>query len=265
MLLTSVLLILQETLEAALLISILVALSVQYGQRVVWLIAGFSVGTAMALVYAENMQTVSEWFDFVGQELINAFLQTAITAVLLPLGWLLGRVSVAGATAQREYLESRLRLFGPLCAIAVALAVTREGSEILVFLQGFLGQSGQVRAVAIGSAIGFGIGLSVGLLLLYAQLPLRGPRSRWVPMVLLALYGGNMMSQATLHLIQADWLQSGAALWNTSNWLPEHGMAGRLLYALVGYESSPSAAQAVSYAIGTLAVLGAMLAGRRNA
>jgi high-affinity iron transporter len=145
------------------------------------------------------------------------------------------------------------------------LAVTREGSEILVFLQGFLGQSGQVRAVAIGSAIGFGIGLSVGLLLLYAQLPLRGPRTRWIPMVLLALYGGNMMSQATLYLIQADWLQSGAALWNTSQWLPEHGVTGRLMYALVGYESSPSAAQVVSYAIGTLAVLGAMLAGRRKA
>lgn len=149
--------------------------------------------------------------------------------------------------------------------MAVALAVTREGSEILVFLQGFLGQSDQARPVAIGSAIGFGIGLSVGLLLFYAQLPLRGPLTRWIPLVLLALYGGNMMSQATLHLIQADWLQSGPALWDSSAWLPEQSVTGRLLYALVGYESSPSAVQAVSYAVGTLAVVGAALAGRKYA
>jgi high-affinity iron transporter len=54
-------------------------------------------------------------------------------------------------------------------------------------------------------------------------------------------------------------------LWDSSAWLPEHSVAGRLLYALIGYESSPSAAQVVSYLAGTLAVLAAAVLGRKSA
>lgn len=258
MLLTSVLLILQETLEAALLISMLAVVTLHAGRRLTWLPPGFVVGAALGLLYARHMQQVSEWFDYAGQELVNATLQLSITLVLLPLAWLLGRGLGGSGTPREAGLAP-----GLLCALAVALAVTREGSEILVFLQGFMGQAGQAQAVAIGSAIGFGIGISVGLLLFYALLPLNGPRGRWVPVVLLALFGGNMLAQAALHLAQADWLPSGAALWDSSAWLPENGVAGRLLYALAGYESRPSVAQAVSYAAGAAAVLGAALAGRR--
>jgi high-affinity iron transporter len=82
--------------------------------------------------------------------------------------------------------------------------------------------------------------------------------------VLLALFGGNMLAQAALNLIQADWLQAGPRLWDSSAWLPEHSVPGRLLYALVGYESSPATAQAVSYVAGVLAVLGAAVGGRRS-
>ena len=268
MLLTSVLLILQETLEAALLISMLAVVSLHGGRRLAWLPLGFAAGAVLALVYAANMQAISEWFEYVGQELVNAALQTAITLVLVPLAWLLGR-GLASASKAESPAATRAEPGGPsgyalLCALAVALAVTREGSEILVFLFGFLGQAEQAQAVAVGSGIGFGIGVSVGFLLFYALLPLRGPRGRWLPVALLALFGGNMLAQAALHLIQADWLQSGPALWNSSAWLPEDSVPGRLLYALVGYESSPSAVQAVAYAAGALAVLGAAVAGRRR-
>jgi len=263
MLLTSVLLILQETLEAALLISMLAVVSLQAGRRLAWLPWGFVAGAVLALVYAANMQQISERFDFVGQELANAALQLAVTLVLVPLAWLLGRGLTATATAASVHAVRAGAPYGLLCALAVALAVTREGSEILVFLDGFLAQPEHAQAVLAGSGVGFGIGISVGVLLFYALLPLRGPRGRWVPMVLLALFGGNMLAQAALQLIQADWLQSGPALWDSSAWLPEHSMAGRLLYALVGYESSPSAAQAASYLAGALAVLGAAVLGRR--
>jgi len=263
MLLTSVLLILQETLEAALLISMLAVISLHAGRRLIWLPWGFVAGAASALIYAANMRQVSEWFDYVGQEVTNATLQLAIALVLVPLGWLLGRglavTQVEGPAAKMSTWSG----YYALCALAVMLAVTREGSEILVFLGGFLGQPEQVQAVLVGSGIGFGIGTSVGILLFFALLPLRGPRGRWVPVILLALFGGNMLAQAALNLIQADWLQSGPRLWDSSGWLPEQSVAGRLLYALVGYESSPSTAQALSYLAGVVAVLGAAVAGRK--
>lgn len=263
MLLTSVILILQETLEAALLVSMLAVVSLHLGRRPAWLVAGFAAGGLLAWLYAANIRQVSEWFDYVGQELVNAGLQIAITAALVPLAWILGRHLFRDMPGRHRDPAPRTAGFGILCALAVMLAVTREGSEILVFLGGFIGQEEQAEAVLVGSAIGFGIGISVGVLLFYALLPLNGPRGRWVPVVLLALFGGNMLSQAALHLVQADWLQSGPSLWDSSAWLPEDSVPGRLLYALVGYESSPSAAQFVSYLAGTAAVLGTALLGRR--
>jgi high-affinity iron transporter len=263
MLLTSVLLILQETLEAALLISMLAVVSLHAGRRLLWLPWGLVAGGVLALVYAANMQQISEWFDYIGQELTNALLQLSITLVLVPLAWMLGRGLTAAAAAAPRPGAAALSGYGLLCALAVMLAVTREGAEILVFLGGFLGQGEQTQAVLVGSGIGFGIGVSVGLLLFSALLPLQGARGRWVPVILLALVGGNMLSQAALQLIQADWLQSGPALWDSSVWLPEHSVAGRLLYALAGYESSPTATQAVCYLAGALAILSATLAGRR--
>jgi high-affinity iron transporter len=140
------------------------------------------------------------------------------------------------------------------------LAITREGPGIMVYLGGFLGQDDTVQAVLIGSALGFGIGVSVGLLVFYGLLALGGRRGRRVTLALLALFSGNMLAQSALQLTQADWLQAGPTLWDSSAWLPEQSIAGHLLYALLGYESSPSLAQVLAYLAGAAAVLAAALA-----
>lgn len=258
MMLTSVTLILQETLEAALLVSILAVITLQTQRRMKWLPWGLAGGCVLAYVYAANMKRISEWFDYVGQELTNAALQVSIAGAVVALAWLIARAhSPTRADAARP--APRAPWFQFLCALTVTLAVMREGSEILVYLGGFMNQSDKVQAVLIGSGIGFGIGVSVGLLAFYGLLSLGGG-GRWLPVALLALFTGNMLAQSALQLTQADWLQAGPALWDSSAWLPEHSIAGRLLYALLGYESSPSAAQAVAYLAGTAAVLGAAFA-----
>jgi high-affinity iron transporter len=262
MLLTSVILILQETLEAALLIGILAVVTLQKGRRLRWLPWSFLAGLVLALLYAVNIRGVSEWFDYVGQEIVNAALQAAIAVTIVVLAWLMAR----GAGPGRDPVGAPGRpdlLFPALCALAVTLAITREGSEILVYLSGFLGQPDKVQAVLIGSAIGFGIGISTGFLLFYGLMSLRHGWGRWIPLALLALFSGNMLAQSALQLVQADWLPAGAALWDSSGWLAEQSIPGRLLYALIGYESSPSAAQAVGYLTGAAAVLLAAAGGRR--
>jgi high-affinity iron transporter len=267
MLLTSVVLILQETLEASLLVAILAVATLQTGRRLSWLPWGFLAGCALGFVYAANLQSISEWFDYVGQELTNAALQLTIAAAAVPLAWLIARSHVHGAgrenigavPAETPRAGPPGLLFPLLCALTVLLAITREGSEIMVYLGGFLaGREGTGRL--IGSALGFGIGVSVGLLTFYGLLALGGRRGRWVPVALLALFSGNMLAQAALQLNQADWLQAGPTLWDSSAWLPEQSIPGHLLYALLGYESSPSLTQVVAYLAGVATVLAVALA-----
>ena len=56
-----------------------------------------------------------------------------------------------------------------------------------------------------------------------------------------------MASQASLLLIQADWLPYTVELWDSSALLPEYSVTGQLLYALIGYEANPSLLQVCVY------------------
>jgi len=263
MLLTSVILILQETLEAALLISVLAAISIRLGHRITWLPLGMLVGSLLAWAYAANIRRVSEWFDYVGQEIVNATLQMAIAAALILLTRLVSAKHGAVPPTSGRTGSHNALLFSFCAAASIGLTITREGSEILTYLVGFLQQGDKRLAVLIGSGVGFGIGASIGVLIFYGLMALRGRFAAWLPLILLALFCGNMLAQSALQLTQADLLQSGPALWDSSSLLPEDSVAGRLLYALVGYESRPSAAQVACYMAGASAVILSALLGRR--
>jgi high-affinity iron transporter len=140
-------------------------------------------------------------------------------------------------------------------ALVVTLAITREGFEILVYLLGFAGNLQQLLVVLIGSAIGAGIGISIGALVYYLlrSLP-RGP-SLLTSLLLLVLVAAGLVSQAALLLIQADWLPSQLPLWDSSGLIAEDSVTGQLLYALIGYEATPTAIQAGFHATGALLML----------
>ncbi|WP_461518386.1 FTR1 family protein [Porticoccus sp.] len=251
MLLNSVVLILQEILEAALLVSVLMAFTRVINLRVYWLAGGIGLGCIGSLILSLNMVTISEWFDYVGQEVVNASLQFAITLVLA----LLTLLYSLKTPATLKWL--------PFCmTLAVACSLTREGSEIFIYIEGVLSQPPHIRPTLTGSGIGAGIGISVGVLLYYGLLGL--PR-HWIIyscLLLLAIIAGNMSAQAAVLLIQADWLSSSIVLWNSSNWLPENSIPGHLLYALIGYEATPSLLQGLAYGAGILSVIMAWSLGR---
>lgn len=254
MLLSSVVLLLRETLEVVLLVSVLMAIGHLLDYRKLWLPLGLLAGVLLAFAYAVNMTEISSWFDYVGQEVANALMQVGIAIILIVLGWVITR---------GEGVRWR-NVFQVCAAVGLGLAVTREGSEIFIYLSGFFSQQDKLQSVLIGGGIGFCIGVSVGALLFYGLLGL--PR-KWgviASFVLMALIAGNMLSQATLQLTQADWISSAGAMWDSSAWIPENSLAGQLLYALVGYEATPSAAQVAAYFGGVLTLLGVIFTARKR-
>lgn len=262
MLLSSVILVLQETLEAALLVSVLLTISSQQWQRVTWLWFGVFGGLVLSSLYAIFMADISEWFDYVGQEVVNASLHILTTFLIIVCAWALFKNRQSGTSGGQQQEDRFTSIFIVCAAGAVALAITREGSEILIYLNGFLQQKEHFHTVVAGSSIGFSIGLSTGILIYYGLMNLP---TRWrllTPVILLALFAGNMLSQAALQLTQADWITSTRAIWDTSDWLSETSIAGQTLYAVLGYEATPSAAQLVAYIVGMLLVLALAAAGQ---
>lgn len=243
MFLNSVVLILQEILEAALLISILLVLSRQLQLSARWFAAGMILGGFGAFILSVNLATISEWLDYAGQEILIAGIMLAVLGLLT----LIGLYSTSALWASRHSLPY-------LMSICVALALSREGAEIVIYLGGILNHQESVQPTFTGAGIGAGIGLSAGVLLYFGLLSLPAGWIFCTCILLLALIGGTMASQATLLLTQVDWVAYSPVLWDSSIWLPEDSIPGHLLYALIGYEATPSLFQAIAYGLGFLLV-----------
>jgi high-affinity iron transporter len=76
--------------------------------------------------------------------------------------------------------------------------------------------------------------------------------------VLIALLAAGMAAQAVQFLDAAGVIHVlGQRLWDSSAWLPQDGVIGRLLHTLVGYTDRPTELQLAAY-VGTLAAMAAL-------
>jgi len=238
MLLTSVVIIIREVLEAALLISILLSMCRQLGVSQAWFKWGVLAGLLGSVGYGQQMGNISSAMGGVGQELSDAGIQLLIYLCLLyscqQLVFYLNR---------RQSLNSILFV---AMAVAIALAVIREGSEIYIYLSAFQGNQESRLGLYSGAVIGLGIGFSFCALFYYWLLSFSPRRAVFFGSMLLTLVAGGMILQGCKMLIQADYLPDGQA-WDSSGFLPEDGLPGQLLYAMAGYEATPAPAQVAIY------------------
>ncbi len=252
MFLNAVILVLQEMIEAALLISVLLAFTHLFQKswdkafvlRTRWVAISIAIGSVGASVYSFYTPQISEMFDYVGQEVFNSsihllsFILICLLAFMVPKGRLLNSVK----------LRSRL---AACCMTGIVMfAIIREGSEIILYIVGVAGQEENFTPVMLGGFIGAGIGISTGVLLFYGLINLSLNWSFRVSLILLCFIAGNMGSQAVLLLTQADWLPYTPIAWDSSNAMPENSIIGYLLYALIGYEATPSMLQVGIYLFG---------------
>ena len=247
MLLTSVIIVLREVLEAALLVSILLAISSVLGISRRWLGWSLGFGMAGAFIYSLGVAAITDWFDGVGQEVTSAALQFLIYLFLLLFALLVLR-----DPDLRRMSDKQIML---VMAAIVSLSVTREGFEVLVYIYGFSNDLPRFATMLMGAAIGASIGVSIGALIYYFVSSLSCRQSLALGIGLLALVAAGMLSQAVLLLIQADWLPSQLPIWDSSEWLSEKSVTGQLMYALIGYEATPTALQASFYFGGLLLLL----------
>lgn len=251
MLLDAILTVLRETLEAGVLVSLLASASRGRALGLAWLVVALVVGIAAAVLYALNLQTISAWFDGVGQELLNASLQYSIGILLLMVLALLP----GGQRTQRALM---------ICMGAiVVLSVSREAGEILIFLSSYLRVEAELGRALTSGFVGLFVGLSVGMLTFLLLTTVRSSLVIRVQSVLLALVCVGMAVQGTQLLTQADWLPAGEPVWN-SNWLlEEKSMIGQMVYAVFGYEATPAPAEVVAL-IFSACCAGAVLLWRRR-
>jgi len=237
MLLNAVIIILREVLEASLVISVFLALSQLLERNLRWMLLAMIIGAVGASIYALNLSAVSMSLGGIGQEVVNACMHTLIFICLL----------VFMASVPHQHLK-RWRVVMLVATIsAVVVAITREGSEIILYIGGFIGIPEMLQPVLIGSIVGAGIGLSVGVYFYYLLVNLHQKYGLYLGYLILLLVAGSMMSQSVEFLIQADLIHGGKPLWDSSAIVSERSAIGQLLYALLGYEATPAPIQVAAY------------------
>ncbi|MFV8816544.1 FTR1 family protein [Haliea sp. E17] len=238
MLIDAVILVLREVLEAAVMISAMIALGRYQRQGLAWLLCALPLALGGIVIYAGNLDLITDSFDGAGQEVINAALQIAAFVLVTLAIYFFGRPRATRTG------------FSPAAAmmtLAVATAMVREGSEIWIYVSGFAGIAQYRSAVFYGAAIGAIIGCSVCILLyafIMSQSFRRGAASA---LLLLALTSAGMVLQASLLLEQVDYLPTLAPLWDSSRLVSEESIPGVILYAVFGYEATPNGIELLLY------------------
>lgn len=259
------LLVFREALEAALIISIVCAATRAVPYRGRYVTAGVAIGLTGALLVAWGAGLIASLADGAGQEMFNA---GVLLAAVFMIGWHVVWMSTHG----RELAQQMGSLGAAVSAgsrsllillTVVALAVLREGAEVVLFLYGMamggIGTAGLVGGVALGLSGGalLGFALYFGLL----RIPMKHFFS--VTNWMLILLAAGLASSAARFLIQANMLPVwGTQLWNTSAVLSNASLTGKTLGILVGYDASPAGMQVVFYAV-TLLLLIAGLQGQK--
>jgi high-affinity iron transporter len=243
-------LVFREVLEAAMIVSVVAAATRGVEGRWRWIGSGLALGCAGAGIVAMFAGRLADAMSGMGQEWFNAGVLLAATAMI---GWHVvwmarhGRALALEAGRYGDDVSSGRR---PLTALmlVVAIAILREGSEVVLFSYGmFAGGSGS-GDLLIGGLLGLASGIAAGIAM-YAGL-LKIPMRHFFRATngLLILLAAGLTAAAVGFLAQADVLPTLAnPLWDTSRLLTDDAWLGRTLHALVGYTARPSGMQVLSY------------------
>jgi high-affinity iron transporter len=256
--LVSLILVFREAMEAGLIVGIVLAATQGVPRRGRWVACGIAAGVAGAALVAGFAAALSDAFEGAGQEVFTAaILVFAVVMLSWHILWMShhARSIASEFRAVGQAVRLGQRSLAALAAV-VAVAVLREGAEIVLFLYGIVaGTQTTALALASGGAAGLLLAAAMSWLLYRGLVIIPLHRLFSVTNGLIALLAAGMAGQAVATLHGADLLPGwGEHVWDTSAVLADDSLVGRSLHALAGYSSRPCGIQLAAW-LATLTVL----------
>lgn len=256
--LVSLIIVFREAMEAGLIVGIVLAATQGIAGRGRWIVGGLAAGVAGAGLVAAFAAALSDAFEGAGQEIFTAsILCFAVIMLSWHIVWMSHHARVMAAEFREVGQAVRLgqRSLAALGCV-VAIAVLREGAEVVLFIYGIVaGSHTSALSLATGGMAGLALAIAMSLLLYRGLVAIPVHRLFKVTNGLIAFLAAGMAGQAAATLHSADLLPAwGERLWDTSALLADDSILGKALHALIGYSARPSGIQLAAW-IGTLLVL----------
>jgi high-affinity iron transporter len=255
---------LREGIEAALIVSIVLAYLKQLGRsdrsHLVWW--GTGIAVALSAILGTIIFSVGAEFEGTAEEVFEGLVTLTAVGVLT---WMIFWMRRQGARIKSELqqkVDTALSAGGLALAAIAFFAVLREGVETALFLfaaaEGTAVEGGGVAAQLLGAMLGLGLAVVLGVLLYRGGIRMNLRTFFKVTGVILIVVAAGLFAYSVHELQEAGWLPFlESPAFDLSATLPDDEGVGAVLRGLVGYNSDPGVLEVVAWAaylvvVGTL-------------
>ena len=249
---STAIIIFREVFEITLILGIVMAATRGLDGRMKAVGGGFLAGLLGAFAIAAGIDTISDFAEGMGQEILNA-------GILFLAAFFIGWTVLWMARHARE-MTAKIKHVGqnvstgeaPLYALSaiIGFAILREGAEVVLFSYGMLASGQSLPTILIGAAMGTAGGVLVGTLIYLGLIQLSVKHLLTVTSWLLVFLVASLTSQGVRFLVAANVISFwNMPVWDTSAYLSDTGAVGQVLHALVGYSARPIGIQLATFAL----------------
>jgi high-affinity iron transporter len=259
---------LREGLEAALVVSILIAFLVRTGRRSalpkVWLgvaiAVAVSVGVTLALTLAQQALT------FEAQEAFGGGLSIIAVGFVTWMIFWMRRAARSISAELRGRLESAIQMGSTAVVVMAALAVGREGLETAVFFFAAAQAAGETTEPLIGFLLGIAVSILLAYLIYRGAVTLNMGKFFTVTGVLLVFVAAGILAYGVHDLQEAAILPGLNTLaFDVSAAVPPDSWYGTLLKGIFNFSPQTTVLEAIVWVAYVAVVLTLFLLPQRSA
>jgi high-affinity iron transporter len=252
----------REVIEAGLIVGIVLAATRGIAGRGTHVTLGIAAGLFGAILVALFAGGISDAFEGSGQELFNAgVLSAAVIMLTWHNVWMArhGREIAAEMVSVGRAVSSGERSLAAL-TVVVGLAVLREGAEVVLFLYGVVVSGTGAGEMIAGILLGVLAGAALTALTYAGLIAIPSRYVFSVTTVLIALLAAGMAAQAVQFYDAAGVINVGVMpVWDSSGFIAESSLVGKLLHTLIGYTERPTQMQIAVYLATIIVMAGLMV------
>ncbi|MCH9753375.1 MAG: FTR1 family protein [Alphaproteobacteria bacterium] len=253
----------REILEVSLLLGIISAATEGVKNRFLYINSGIVAGIFGSIIIAACANYIFESFDGYGQEISNAtILLISASMIIWTVVWMQNAHRDTKSKLSNCIDSDNISLFS--ISIITAMAILREGSEIVMFSYGIITASNDsAYSLFIGGILGSITAIITGIFLYRGIISISGKYLFKVTSIMLSLIAAGMASQAANLLASSEIIPIYQnPLWNSSWLISQNSFLGSVLNTFTGYIDNPTALE-ISFYGATLGII-YLLSKKRN-